>query len=152
MNLMKWKNIYFLISLSVLIPGIISLFLFGVKPAIDFTGGSLLEVVVVEDNFDIPQDIDSQIKNLVGDDYGINRVQPSANNQLIIRSKFLDSNQKTEIVSRISADLVGVEELRFETVGPTLGKELLFKTLMAIVLVAGSITLYVWKQFLKEGS
>ena len=44
MNLMKFKKIYFLISLTFLIPGLISLLLFGLKPAIDFTGGSLLEL------------------------------------------------------------------------------------------------------------
>ncbi len=38
-------------------------------------------------------------------------------------------------------------ELRFDTVGPTLGKELIRKTIFAILLAAGFILLYVWRQF-----
>ena len=144
---MKWRNLYFMISLSVLIPGVVSLYLFGLKPAIDFTGGSLLEVKIIDDQYQIPVDLDGQVKNLMGDEYQISRVQPSANRQFIIRSQFLESSQKAELISRISSSLVGIEELRFERVGPTLGKELLSKTLVAILLASTVITLYVWKQF-----
>ena len=49
MNLMKHKKIYFLISAFFLIPGLISLILFGLKPAIDFTGGSLLEFQFIDE-------------------------------------------------------------------------------------------------------
>lgn len=48
MNIMRFRNIYFTISLLFLIPGIVSLLIFGLRPAIDFTGGSLLEVGLVE--------------------------------------------------------------------------------------------------------
>jgi preprotein translocase subunit SecF len=39
------KNIYFLISLIVIIPGLVSLFLFGLRLSIEFTGGSRLTLV-----------------------------------------------------------------------------------------------------------
>ena len=41
---MKYKKIYFLISGILLVPGIVSLFAFGLKPSIDFTGGALWEI------------------------------------------------------------------------------------------------------------
>lgn len=40
----KYIRIYFLISALVLVPGMYSLIRFGLKPAIDFTGGTLVEV------------------------------------------------------------------------------------------------------------
>ena len=83
-----------------------SLLLFGVKPAIDFTGGSLLEVRIVDENYQLPQDLDSQVKTLMGEEYQISRVQPSAADQFIVRSKFLEANQKTELISQISSQLV----------------------------------------------
>ena len=43
MNWMKYKWLYFLLSGLVIIPGMISLIFFGLKPSIDFTGGALLE-------------------------------------------------------------------------------------------------------------
>ena len=49
MNLMRFKLVYFAISLIFLVPGLLSLLLFGLKPAIDFTGGSLLEIKMIND-------------------------------------------------------------------------------------------------------
>ena len=61
---MRFKNLYFLISLSFLIPGITALFLFGLKPAIDFTGGSLLEIQVTDPSFQINDDFTKQVQDL----------------------------------------------------------------------------------------
>jgi preprotein translocase subunit SecF len=44
MNIIKNRYLYFAISLIVIIPGVIALFLWGLPLGIDFTGGSLLEV------------------------------------------------------------------------------------------------------------
>ena len=43
-NFMKLKSIYFILSLSIILPGLISLIRFGLKPSIDFTGGALIEI------------------------------------------------------------------------------------------------------------
>ena len=40
---MRFKWLYFLISAVAIVPGLISLFANGLKPSIDFIGGSLLE-------------------------------------------------------------------------------------------------------------
>ena len=42
-NSMKFKKVYFAISLAFLLPGLFSLAVFGLKPAVDFTGGSVWE-------------------------------------------------------------------------------------------------------------
>src|SRR5688572_5180593 len=39
------RYIFFAVSLLILIPGLIALIVFGVKPSIDFTGGTVWEVV-----------------------------------------------------------------------------------------------------------
>ena len=44
MNLIKYRYIYFGISLLVIIPGVLALIFWGLNPGIDFKGGSLLEV------------------------------------------------------------------------------------------------------------
>lgn len=173
MKLMKYKKIFFAISLFFIIPGVISLFLNGLKPSIDFTGGSLLEVVFSEE--DIGENIDKIydqefIQETVGDIYEVNTVQKSGENQIIIRGKTLSNDQKNMVLSSMEQrfggqeNLLGddfvpleidgvdnsqkiVNEVRFESVGPTLGKELLMKTLVAVFVVATLITFYVWKQF-----
>ena len=61
----------------------------------------------------------------------------------------ISEKKKNEIInlyhSRFGEDKV--TEVRFESVGPTIGRELLMKTLAAIVLAAGFILLYVAWQF-----
>ncbi len=139
MNLMKFKKIYFLISLTFLIPGLLSLLLFGLKPAIDFTGGSLLELRLVDPNHDF--------QSTLAQFYEASVVQSSGENRVIIKGKEISNQEKDELLSKLSQNYGSLEVLRFETVGPILGAELLRKTLTAVLLVAGIITFYVWKQF-----
>jgi len=142
MSIMKHKIIYFVISLSFLIPGIFFLIRFGLKPSIDFTGGSLLEI-----KGEGLSDNKVEIAEQVGDIYEISLVQTSGDNQIIIRGKTISNEIKDEVLTNLSEQYGEIEEKRFETVGPTLGKELLMKTISAIVIVSVLITFYVWKQF-----
>lgn len=147
MNLMKFRQLYFLISLVFIIPGVISLIMFGLKPAIDFTGGSLLELQLEDPAQTLPADLNDKIQIAVGDAFEIGQIQISGDNSFIIRDKFLEPASKQQLVASISENFQPVQEVRFETVGPALGRELLNKALIAIVIVAGAITLYVWRQF-----
>ncbi len=140
---MKHKLIYFIVSLVFLIPGMISLLMFGLRPAIDFTGGSLFEI----NGVGLSED-ESVYQEVVGDKFEISSVQKSGENQVILRGKTINNETKEEILGLITTKLgAPIEEKRFETVGPTMGRELLVKTMVAIMIVSGIITLYVWKQF-----
>ena len=145
MNLMRFKKIYFLISLTFLIPGLISLLLFGLKPAIDFTGGSLLELHFLnQEKVDLKE---NSFADSLSEFYEASIVQSSGENKVIIKGKEISNQEKDELLVKIN-ELYGESEvLRFETVGPVLGAELLKKTLIAVLLVAGIIAFYVWKQF-----
>lgn len=141
-NFTKFTPLYFLISLSVIMPGLISLALYGLKPAIDFTGGSLLEVKIFSDQVltdsDISNALDSQIE--------ISTIQSLGDNSFILRASQL-SNQENQTLLNTLSSLGKTEEIRFETVGPTLGKELLEKTYVAITLASLAILGYVAWQF-----
>lgn len=146
MNLMKWRWLYVGISLLFIIPGLVSLILFGLKPAIDFTGGSLLEVrfIQVDEDVQLTQD---ELKAVLNDVYQLDSVQQSGSNQLILKGKEMPNEQKNLVMESITTKYGEVEELRFETVGPALGRELLMKTLMAVAIAATLIMVYVWTQF-----
>ena len=82
MNLMRYKWLYFLISAIVIVPGLISLCFFGLKPAIDFTGGSLLEVKVNE--IGVYEQIDPLLlAEELANDYPALTVQKSVDQQLL---------------------------------------------------------------------
>jgi preprotein translocase subunit SecF len=66
---------------------------------------------------------------------------------MLLKGKEIDNQQKDDLVKNLSEKYGQIKVLRFETVGPVLGAELLRKTLLAVLLVAGIITFYVWKQF-----
>lgn len=146
MNFMKWRWLYFLISLLIIIPGVISLAVYGLKPAIDFTGGSLLEISFLE----ITEDRELNVVNLeenLQDIYELSSIQQSGENQVILKGKNIDNELKNEVLSILTQEYGEISEKRFETVGPSLGKELLAKTLVGVVIANGLIMIYIWIQF-----
>jgi preprotein translocase subunit SecF len=142
MRFLRYRTFYFVISLLVIIPGLIFLILFGLKPSIDFAGGTLLEL-----RFTAPITLSTeQLTEKLGELFVVESVQLSGENQYILKGAEINNDQKNQVLAQLELDSP-VEELRFETVGPTLSKELLVKMLTAVALVAVLITLYVWKQF-----
>ncbi len=146
MNLMKFKKFYFLISLSFLLPGIFSLFLFGLKPAIDFTGGSLMELHF-QDTEKFANYSQEKLKESLDGLYEPEVIQSAGEQRILIKGKEIDNQNKDQLVSKLSQTYGQIEVLRFETVGPVLGAELLRKTLIAIIIVASIITFHIWRAF-----
>lgn len=143
MRFLRYRTAYFALSLLVIIPGIVSLFLFGLKPSIDFVGGSLLEV-----RFEQPvARTTEQVQAELSDVFPIETFQQSGENQYLLKGDTITNEDKNLALEQLRATNGPLEELRFETVGPTLSRELLVKMLTAVALVAAMITLYVWKQF-----
>jgi len=145
MNFMKYKWLYFLLSAVVLIPGIISLVLFGLRPSIDFTGGALLELKFTNHQSLITNHQLQEVVEEVG--FQISSVQESGENTYLFRLAPISKDDVATIKTTLAEKFEEMpEEIRFETVGPVLGQELLRKTLIAIVLAAGAILLYVaWR-------
>ena len=142
MNWMKFKWLFFLLSTIVLVPGIISLALFGLRPAIDFTGGALLE-------YKFEKLVDKGEAESVLEEAGfqLSSIQESGEKSYLFRLAPITKDDAGTIKSSLAEKFEEMpEEIRFETVGPVLGQELLRKTLIAIVLAAGAILLYVaWR-------
>lgn len=140
MNFIKFRWLFFFISAVVIVPGVISLVSFGVKPSIDFTGGSLLEISV-----DKPEM--QGVSETVHSQYEAASIQQTGDRQFTIKGPELSNEKKTILVEAISSKFGATEVLRFETIGPTLSKELLQKTLTAVAIVALVITVYISRQF-----
>ncbi len=128
---MKFKWLYFGISLLVLIPGIFSLIKYGLRLSIDFTGGTLLEVQTTAKNF---SEI-AKTQNLE-----LSSVQPSEDSTYLLRFKHLDADQNEKFKSALGKDVV---EKRYESVGPVVGAEMARKALMAVVLASLAIILFI---------
>lgn len=144
MHFLKYVKLYIAISSLIILPGLYSLVVYRLNPSIDFTGGSLLEVTVESGETKTAE----QVKSAIGDAYEISSVQSSGSNQFIIKGASITNEQKDQVITKMNSQLQSpIHELRFETIGPTLSKELLIKTLYAVVLVSLIITSYVAYQF-----
>lgn len=144
-NIMRWRWLYFLISLLVIVPGVLSLVNHGLHLAIDFTGGTLLEVRLTETQVEsltvelLPEDVKTNFPDL--------KLQTADNNQVILRGKTIDDETRNQVLNSLQKAYGPLVPLRFETVGPVIGRELVIKTLVAMVLAATIITVYIARQF-----
>lgn len=139
----RYIKVYILISALVIIPGVYSLLRFGLKPSIDFTGGALLEY---RSDKTLEQ---KTIENVAREkQIEIFSIQTTKQNSLIIRTAPITQGKATEFKKSLEEKgNLQITELRFETIGPTLGKELLQKTYFAIILAIVAILLYIGWSF-----
>lgn len=135
----KFIWVYAIISALVLVPGIFSLVRYGFRPSIDFSGGTLVE-------YRTSDAVSEAVMRQAATDAEVSlvSVQQSGGNAYLIRMK-PETNQKISLMTQGIERLASVSALavRNETVGPTLGKELLSKTLIAAILAASAILGYV---------
>lgn len=145
-NIIKHKNIYFLISLLIIIPGIISLILYGLRLSIDFTGGSRVSLA-----FPKPvssQTVDGVRRSFVENNVEVATIQPSGNT-IIIRTTPITEKQNQEILTDITGRVGPFQQESFETIGPTIGQETTLNAIKAIVVASVLIVLYIAWSFRK---
>lgn len=143
MDWMKYNKLYFSISGILILIGIISIILWGFTIGIDFKGGTLAEY-----KFDEKISTEKFLTKLEEADLPIASIQETDNNAYIFKLGNLDieGKQKLEEIAReIGGDTMG--ELRYESVGPSIGPELIRKTIYALLLSAGGILLWIAYQF-----
>ncbi len=135
----KYIWLYALISGLVLIPGIYSLITWGFRPSIDFSGGTLIEYRLDKTN---AEDVIRRAASSV--EVPLVSVQRSGDTEYLVRMKQDTSQRVTTLTQAIEDDAsIRATVLRNETVGPTLGRELLSKALFAALLAISAILAYV---------
>jgi len=135
----KYIWVYFLLSGIVLVSGIYSLIRYGFRPAIDFSGGTLVEFAA-----DKPVTDEAIKKSAKAAEVDIASIQTASGDRFILRMK----PQTAESVNRLLGTIEATQETKLtlarnETVGPTLGSELLKKTVFAALLSVAAILLYI---------
>lgn len=147
LNIVGKRYIFFGLSLLVIIPGIIFLAMGGLKPGIDFTGGSLLEVRF-ESGAAPKSDEVVVLYELFG--YPDSQVQTAGSDRLIIRSKDMSEAEKTKLVDAM-AQKYGAEKPvvvdQFESIGPAVGQEVTQQAGLAVAAAAVAIMLYITYAF-----
>ncbi len=139
----KYAKYLLAVSAVVTIASFAALFVWGLKPSIDFTGGSLLEVSftgAVPDN----AVVESTMKSLGQENI---LIQKTNDNKLIIRTAFLDENQHQAVLKGLRAKFETkdnkVTEDQFETIGAAVSSQLRQRSIIAVILVVLSIVAFV---------
>jgi len=138
MNITGKKIIWFSISIILLIVGLASLSLWGLKFGIDFKGGSLTEL-----QFSEPVDTSTIKDNLSKIDFIKNvTIQKITDTDILIKTLNITKDQETQM--KQSLDKIGEsKEVRFETVGPTVSNDLTKKAIYGVIIASLAIVVYI---------
>ncbi len=132
---------FFALSLLVIVPGMIALAVWGLPLAIDYTGGSLLEVSFPPSARPEPAEV-VRVYEALGIRGAV--VQTVGEDGLTVRSPEITSEQKAQVLAAMEARFSGpVVEQRFELVGATIGGEVAQRSALAVGLAAMGILLYI---------
>ena len=143
-NIVKRRYLYFAISLIVILPGIAALMVWGLPAGIDFSGGSLLEIRF---NSALPE-TEPVLDTLSGFGFSDAKIQTAGSDKLIIRTKVMDEGTLASVLAEIETEFKADIELdRFESVGPSIGKEVALRAAGAVGLAALGILLYITYAF-----
>lgn len=134
----RYQHLFFILPAALVAASLIALMVWGLKPGIDLVGGSLLQVSYPDGRPTVAA-VEGALHDL---SYGEVRIQPSESNDYILRQRELTPEEKTALMGRLGS-LGSVEEVQFNSIGPSIGEELLNKAWIAIVLVALSIIAFI---------
>ncbi len=145
-NWMKFRWVYFLISGVALSLSLYSIFSWGFRPSIDFTGGTVVEYKF-EKNVGMEEVVSAVSAKAPKYEAKESLSLSEKNMQLRFGPDF--AQKDAEALSAILASTLGqkTEVVRFETVGPAFSQEILKKTYVAIAIASVGILLWIAWQF-----
>ncbi len=141
-NIIAKTKLWFTLSAILTVIGLYSIFAFGLRMGLDFTGGSLLEMHFTERP--AVQELQTTLTDLEAA-----QIQPAGTDKYIIRSKTLTETQHQDVLKKITEKYPTAIEDRFESIGPTIGAELRTKSIWSIVIVLIAIVAYIAFAFRK---
>ncbi|MDD4170845.1 MAG: protein translocase subunit SecF [Syntrophomonas sp.] len=135
----KW---FYIFSLVVIIPGIISMFWQGFNLGIDFTGGSMLRYKM-EASIETPA-----VTKTIQDLQIVTEVSvQKSGDEFYIRTSELNQEQTEQISDALAAQYGNTELLSAESVGATIGSELVTNAFLAIGIALVLMLIYITFRF-----
>lgn len=139
MFVIKYKKVFLSISAVLVAVSIALVAIFGLNLGIDFRGGSQAEVAYPDgrpENTVIMESLsEAGFENVL--------LQPTGENSLFVKTVDLSETERQAMFAALSVDGTTVEEVSFTSIGPSVGKELQRKAIIALIIVAIAIILFI---------
>lgn len=145
MNFVDKRPWFLLVSLIVILPGVVFLIIApGLKPGIDFTGGSTMTVSFVDGTSQ--KDVRQAVLDF-GETDAV--VQNFGDNIFFMRTKELDEDRKNALLNLMESRLSpsGVELLSFDLVSPVVARKIVVNGFWMVLAAAVGIFAYIWWAF-----
>ena len=141
-DFIKNRKMAYIISVVIILVGLISIIFQGFNLGIDFAGGSLLQIRFHKSVST------TEVRNVLSEfNLSQSTIQNLSENEFVIRTEKIDSEQRKEILSALKENLTDLEILRVETVGPVIGENLKKLAIYALLFAFIGIILYITMRF-----
>lgn len=142
MFIIKHKKIFVIISIILVVLSLGSIGYFGLNLGIDFKGGSLSEVEYKNGR---PEQsiIDTQLKPL---SLGETIIQPTGELGYSIKTRAISEEERLSLLKALGSDAT---EKSFTSIGPSVGAELVRKSIISFILVSLGIIFFIAFSFRK---
>lgn len=147
LKVIRYKAIWFTVSGLVVAGCLVLLFAWGLKPGIEFRGGTLSEL-----EFDKPISAQALREGLSQKGFSNVIVQPVSEKVAIVKTEQLSDKEAARFKEVIGEQFGASKELRFESIGPSISGELVRRAYWQVGLVVLGILLYVAYAFRKTGN
>lgn len=138
MDIVGKRKIWFAISILMIVPGLLALLFWGLKPGIDFTGGQEMEVSGNQNQTEVAGIVSSiGVKDVT--------VTTSGNDRLLIRYSDDGVGESQEVHKKIVNTLAEkqITETSFSSVGPSISKDITRNAGIAVALASLAIIIYI---------
>jgi preprotein translocase subunit SecF len=146
MNILGKRYIFFSISVIFILIGLTIMAFDGLPLAVDFKGGTLLELQFSSTDLPTTEEVVSIYEDLGFQEVSVQTALDTNQERtiLVIRSPFMDEQVKNEIVSDLTS--LGNSEVainRFESVGPVIAEQVTKRAAVAVGIAALAVVIYI---------
>lgn len=145
MNIIKIRNWFFALSLLIIIPGLVALFSWGLKMGIDFEGGTLWEVKFTEPKNSVTPTRQEFSKFLSDNGAEVSQAAQTSSGTVLAKLKISDEEKIKELKEKVNSNFGKTEDIKLETIGPIISKEITNKAVVAtIISILGIVSYVTW--------
>lgn len=145
MFVVKYRKIFYIISVLLVGGSIFATAFWGLRPGVDFSGGSLLSISFPQENIPTLEETKTILAGLDFKDASVR----SSEEGYILRLREISQAEKDSIMTAIRSGGYSPIEKTFSSVGPVLGREAIHKSWISIVLVLLAIIFFIAFAFRK---